>query len=1383
MLAVLLVFAAADAYAVSLDEIPAGLEPSTAMPDSGIIYVENLPMQDAPKRYIVFGGGAAHGGALPYGGEYDAGFLTVSMLSVEEAAFLAGQGYHVMEDFKLDFHAGETVQDGSRTVQIAGLDRPEYDAAGAGVTVAILDTGVDFSNPDMRHALARDDVGHPVMLDPDGQGIVITNATFFANIDDNGMVRNYSGDLPENVTSSVYVNDDGVFLDLRQGGRGTTIHVYNAFYPDFGAGPVLEGTIVDDMKIGSDGRDYIKSMSGMYRFGAMYQGSLSGSLAGVQVVPVLVVDSVVPGEYDTIIPDMSTSWHDYTRQDLEAGEAPEYDFDFTDEKPIVLGSGNEFLVYDSDEDGMDDYSAGVVGARVLDIYDVMDMNATDIDDYLGAVNGTLLPALDPDGMFFGVMTDLAGHGTRSAAVVASSGEMTYDIYNDTGKHSLPGVAPEARILPVKVLWFGDVVYGWLWSAGFEENDGTWRYAGSPRADILSNSWGVSTFPNVGTFSGYDALSLLMGMLATPHSLDDDYQGVLMVASAGNSGHGYGTVGMPGASPLGVSVGATNNNVIVGYGSLKDEPRFGGSTDHLNHVIDFSGRGPGPIGDTKPDTVSVGAYGFVPKSVTRIEKESTDEAFGTYGGTSMAAPMVAGIAAVVMGEMTAQGQDYDPFVIKNVIMSTAADLGNDPFVQGAGLADAGTALDYVHGNGGVFVVDNEASYDNIREVLGPAIGEFNVTAAHVESFELPSLPASMTGWFAGHLVPGERATATFTIRNPGDEEITVDVRPETLSLIENGFYTGETKVRMLDPVQDITDAYTPNYVRLADLKNHTSTADFFDRSDPIPQDTSLMVLSANFPFGEFMNATADVYADDLRISSLYVYDWVDEDEDSKVTSTEISLVNRGGSWGTVQELRVSDPAEKFEGVPLVGIYPVPGKYSYWVGAINQNATSMEYTVSASYYGRGEWPEVWAGQESVTVPPGGSAEVDVTLAVPDDMETGVYQGFVKFEGDTHTVNAPVSFVVKAPVTASDSSVLIMGVEGGDAMFGNGYTRGAFDMTSRYMAGDWRQYYFDVQDEAINSAAIKMSWVSDDTSIATFVADPTGKIVHTNVPSGVFGHFLNWPSVDWLGTSPFSGGGGFFPVDNNNKRSTVMYVPINQTGTYTLLAHSTLFGGESITEPITLAALFTSIFEVDVPDADDAAGEAQEEDAEDVVQEGIEDVVQEDTQDEAVQEDTQDEAVQEDTQDEAEAMQYEEVPDGIEDGVMEAGQDELGGNDDFGLITEDLTGEAEMPGMESGLIAIDPGEPQEAVKGPDAVVEPDVAAPDAVESGVVESGAGESGAGESETGGAEAGSDEIGTDSSEAYLVGIAIGVAITAAATVGIVLYMRRKVRWMPRQGAV
>jgi hypothetical protein len=89
-----------------------------------------------------------------------------------------------------------------------------------------------------------------------------------------------------------------------------------------------------------------------------------------------------------------------------------------------------------------------------------------------------------------------------------------------------------------------------------------------------------------------------------------------------------------------------------------------------------------------------------------------------------------------------------------------------------------------------------------------------------------------------------------------------------------------------------------------------------------------------------------------------------------------------------------------------------------------------------------------------------------------------------------------------------------------------------------------------------------------------DPSGKIIQTNVPSGVFGHFLGWPSLDWLGNSPFSQGGGFYPVKNKDNTSTVLFAPINQTGTYTLLTHSTLFGGSSTTEPVTLAAKFSNI-----------------------------------------------------------------------------------------------------------------------------------------------------------------------------------------------------------------
>jgi len=319
-----------------------------------------------------------------------------------------------------------------------------------------------FSNPDIQHSLARDELNYPLMLDPDGQGIILTNATFSANIDKYNTVQNYEKLFSNNMTSSVYVTRDGVFLDISQDGDGTTIQVYNSFFPQLGNSIIFNGTLSHDMKIGNDHHDFIKSKSGVYHLGVMYQGGLFGK---IQVVPVLVVDSLIAGVYDTMIPDLSTSWMDYTEDNLEFNPEPNYDFDFTDETPIVLGSGNEFLVFDSNNDGKNDYSAGTFGAQVLDVYGVINNNSAIFDDSINAINGTLLPPLDPDGTFFGVMTDFMGHGTSSAATISSRGQESYDIYNNTKKYSIIGVAPDSKILPVKALWLGDTVYGWLWSAG------------------------------------------------------------------------------------------------------------------------------------------------------------------------------------------------------------------------------------------------------------------------------------------------------------------------------------------------------------------------------------------------------------------------------------------------------------------------------------------------------------------------------------------------------------------------------------------------------------------------------------------------------------------------------------------------------------------------------------------------------------------------------------------------------------------------------------------------------------------------------------------------------------------------------------------------------
>jgi subtilisin family serine protease len=1130
------------------------------------------------KRYIVFGTGLGDSNLKNnslYGIQSDKGFFYVAVLSDHHISDLLYKGYYVIEDFKLDLHSNISNQtDASRIGEITGSTQAQskYGVTGKGIKIAVVDTGVDFSNLDIRESLARDEKNHPIMLDADGQGIILTNSTFFAFIDKDGIIRNNTNPLPAGITSSVYKTKDGVFLNISQGGKGTEIQVYNSFFPQFGNSPIFNGTLDTDIKIGKDSRNYIKSKSGIYHLGMIYQGATEGPYARIQLVPVLVIDSNIAGVYDTIIPDLSTSWEDYTRYDLKSGQKPKYDFDFTDEKPIVLGSGNEFLVYDSNKDGKADYSAGTIGAQVVDVYGAIQNKTAKIDKSLNAINGTLLPALDPNGRFFGVMNDFVGHGTSSASSIASKGKQTYDIYNNTKQYTITGVAPGAKIVPVKALWAGDAVYAWLWSAGFDNHNHNWNFTGKPRVDIISNSWGISNFPSFNSAPGMDILSTILGMLDTPHSLDDDYPGVTIVSSAGNSGHGYGTIGMPNASPFGITVGATTNNVFVGYGSFKDQPRFGNSTLYNDEIVDFSSRGPGIIGDPKPDLMSIGAYGFTPSNVLKTTKNSKEESFSLFGGTSMAAPLVSGSAAILMEGLHKQSKEYDPFIIKNILMSTAQDLQNDPFTQGSGLVDVNTALDFVNGTEGMFLVYNDASYNNIKKILDPTLESINSTSIGFEQFKYPTKTMPMTSWFAGQLHPGDRSKATFTIENPTNKPINITIKPTTISLIKNTKYDGITKVGQQDSILNKSGTFIPNYIPLSDIKEQKELGKLFDEN-LIPKESSLMILNLNFPFDNFMNKTVD-YANDMKISSLYAYDWIDKNNDTKITSNELSMVNRAGSWGTVQELRIAEPNEKFKGTPLVGVYPIPTRYSFYLGDTGQNSTSMDYTLTASYYQKTKWSLIWPESETITVPANDIAKVDVSLIAPNDLQTGNYQGFITFEGQNHSVNTPVSFIIKKGIDKKDSLVLIEGKQNNDVLFGSGYVKGAFDMSNRYMAGDWRQYYFDIKDSSINSAAIEMSWKTDDTNLSVFVMDPKGRIVQSNMPSGVFGHFLGWPSLDWLGNSVFSQGGGFFPVKNKDATSTVLYIPINQTGTYAILAHSTLFGGNSTTEPITIAAKFSNI-----------------------------------------------------------------------------------------------------------------------------------------------------------------------------------------------------------------
>ena len=141
------------------------------------------------KRYLIFGSNLPQTNVLKnnslYGIQSDHGFFYVSVLAEKTVSNLIAQGYNVIEDSKLDFHTIEQIiSDVSRIGEITGstVAKEKYNATGNDIVIAVVDTGVDFSNPDIQHSLARDELNHPLMLDPDGQGIILTNTTFHANI-------------------------------------------------------------------------------------------------------------------------------------------------------------------------------------------------------------------------------------------------------------------------------------------------------------------------------------------------------------------------------------------------------------------------------------------------------------------------------------------------------------------------------------------------------------------------------------------------------------------------------------------------------------------------------------------------------------------------------------------------------------------------------------------------------------------------------------------------------------------------------------------------------------------------------------------------------------------------------------------------------------------------------------------------------------------------------------------------------------------------------------------------------------------------------------------------------------------------------------------------
>ena len=151
---------------------------------------------------------------------------------------------------------------------------------------------------------------------------------------------------------------------------------------------------------------------------------------------------------------------------------------------------------------------------------------------------------------------------------------------------------------------------------------------------------------------------------------------------------------------------------------------------------------------------------------------------------MSAPIAAGSAALLVESLKEKSVSYDPFVIRNMLMSSADDLHNDPLTQGAGLVNALDAVRIVNGHGGKFMVHNDATFSNIREVTNVPSSSFYSDLIGIDESSLSGKTFPMTSWYGGRLSPGEETTTTYTIENPNNYPIDVTIKPETLRLIDS-----------------------------------------------------------------------------------------------------------------------------------------------------------------------------------------------------------------------------------------------------------------------------------------------------------------------------------------------------------------------------------------------------------------------------------------------------------------------------------------------------------------------------------------------------------------------------------------------------------------------
>lgn len=288
-------------------------------------------------------------------------------------------------------------------------------------------------------------------------------------------------------------------------------------------------------------------------------------------------------------------------------------------------------------------------------------------EYRDDVDLTPIGSAGETGTYVNIGLPAASHGTHVAGIVAATSMFGGEMH---------GAAPGAQIVSSRACTFD----GGCTQAALTE--GMIDLVINRDVDVVNLSIGGLPALN----DGSDVVADLYDQLI------DEYD-VQIVIAAGNDGLGTNTVSSP-------SVAANAISVAASVSSRTWWADYGATVTAEQGIFGFSSRGPAENGALAPQVSAPGAA--VSPIPMWLPGQSVPEAgyelpvgYGMANGTSMAAPQVAGSAALLLSAAKAESVPVSAAALRTALTGTASLIPGIPTTaQGAGIVDTVAAWEHL-----------------------------------------------------------------------------------------------------------------------------------------------------------------------------------------------------------------------------------------------------------------------------------------------------------------------------------------------------------------------------------------------------------------------------------------------------------------------------------------------------------------------------------------------------------------------------------------------------------------------------------------------------------------------------------------------------------------